>query len=118
MSKDLLAYNRKSYIEMGELFFWTATINKCQRLLWTDEYKEVIISSLEYLSKENKIDVFAFVIMPNHIHLIWRVKEMNGKETAQGSFLKYTAHEFKKLLKQDADNKLENYAVQASNKEY
>jgi REP element-mobilizing transposase RayT len=41
---------------------------------------------------------FGFVIMPNHVHLIWRTKELNGKETAQGSFLKYTAHEFRKLL--------------------
>ncbi len=62
--------------------------------------------------------VFAFVIMPNHIHLIWRVKELNGKETAQGSFLKYTAHEFKKLLKNDADNDLASYAVTAANKSY
>jgi putative transposase len=36
--------------------------------------------------------------MPNHIHLIWRTFALNGKETAQGSFLKFTAHEFKKML--------------------
>jgi len=79
---------RKSYMELGEIYFWTATINNWQRLLQTDRYKQVIIDSLEYLSSRNKIDVFAFVIMPNHIHLIWRINENNEKETAQGSFLK------------------------------
>jgi REP element-mobilizing transposase RayT len=68
-------------------------------------YKGVIISSLEYLSNTDKIDVFGFVLMPNHIHLIWRSKELNGRETAQGSFLKYTAHEFKKMLQKEGGNK-------------
>jgi REP element-mobilizing transposase RayT len=75
-------YKRKSYIEPGEVFFWTATINQWQKLLLQDEYMEVIISSLEYLSNAGKIDVYAFVIMPNHIHLIWKTNELNGKETA------------------------------------
>ena len=43
---------------------------------------------------------------------------MNGKETCQGSFLKYTAHEFKKILKTDKDNSLASYAVDAHNKSY
>jgi REP element-mobilizing transposase RayT len=85
-------------MEIGEIFFWTATINQWQNLLKPDRYKDIIIDSLGYLSDAGKIDVFGFVIMPNHIHLIWRTKELNGKETAQGSFLKYTAHEFRKLL--------------------
>ncbi|MBX2896619.1 MAG: transposase [Cyclobacteriaceae bacterium] len=81
----------------------------------SDTFKEIVISSLEYLSNAGKLDVFAFVIMPNHIHLIWRINEDNGKESSQGSFLKFTAHEFKKMLPQD---ELANYAVEASNKRY
>lgn len=118
MNKDTFALKRKSYIEIGEIFFWTATINNWQRLLLKDQYKNIIINSLNYLSELEKIDVFGFVIMPNHIHLIWRINEMNGKETTQGSFLKYTAHEFKKMLKTDTDNSLSSYAVDAQNKAY
>ena len=106
MENEIFAEKRKSYIEIGEIFFWTATINNWQRLLLKVDYKNVIINSLIYLSDAGKIDVFAFVIMPNHIHLIWRINEMNGKETSQGSFLKYTAHEFKKMLKTDKENSL------------
>ena len=99
-------------------FFWTATINQWQKLLQPDEYKDVIISSLDYLSNAGKIDVFGFVVMPNHIHLIWRTKELNGKETAQGSFLKYTAHEFRKMLYQTDRKQLLSYQVDAYNKEH
>ena len=53
--------------------------------------------------------------MPNHIHLIWRTRELNGKESAQGSFLKYTAHEFKKQLSKEI---LSKYYTLAANKSY
>ncbi|MGB3004927.1 MAG: transposase [Chitinophagaceae bacterium] len=118
MKKEVLENKRKSYMDIGEIFFWTATINNWQRLLQDDHYKNVIISSLEYLSSESKIDVFAFVIMPNHIHLIWRINALNGKESPQGSFLKYTAHLFKKKLTEKDRNKLETYKCDAVNKSY
>lgn len=106
---------RKSYIEIGQIYFWTATINKWQRLLWDEEYKNVVLNSLEYLSGKGKVDVFSFVIMPNHIHLIWRTREKNGKESAQGSFLKFTAHEFKRKMKTEGVT-MESYRTDAPNK--
>ena len=118
MDKRIFETKRKNYIEIGEIFFWTATINKWQRLLNNDEYKSVVVSSLEYLSNMGKVDVFGFVIMPNHIHLIWRTNELNGHETAQGSFLKFTAHEFKKMLNREGGSKLKNYEINAANKKY
>ncbi len=102
MQNNLNENKRKSHLEIGELFFWTATINNWQCLLDTDEYKDVIINSLNYLSEKNKIEVFGFVIMPNHIHLIWRINKHTEKEAARISFLKYTAHAFKhKLTKEN-----------------
>lgn len=97
--EDTKQLNRTSHMDSDELYFWTATINGWQKLLEKDSFKDLIISSLKYLSNKGKIDVFAFVIMPNHIHLIWRINELNGKETPQGSFLKYTAHELKKCFR-------------------
>ena len=120
MEEDIINQKRKSYIEIGEVFFWTATIHQWQKLLWEDNYKDVIIRSLEYLTNEGKIDVYVpiviGIILPNHIHIIWRTNELNGKETAQGSFLKYTAHEFRKMLLRE--HKLDSYKVDAENKKH
>ena len=118
MDKFPLDQKRKSHIEKGEIYFWTPTINQWFHLLEKDEYKNVIIDSLQYLSDAGKVDVFAFVIMPNHIHLIWRTNEPNGKESPQGSFLKYTAHEFKKMLRREGHSELNKYKVDAANKDY
>ena len=105
---------RKSYTSLNKIYFLTATIHKWLTLLESKENKELIISYLKKLSEEDKIVVYGFVIMPNHIHIIWEQINNNGKETAQGSFLKYTAHEFLKVLKLKGEN--HKYAVVASNK--
>ena len=118
MDKSLFEQKRKSHIDKGEIYFWTATINQWQHLLGQDEYKDVIIDSLQYLADSGKIDVFAFIIMPNQIHLIWHLNEPNGKESPQGSLLKYTAHLFKKKLQKEDREKLESYKVNSSTKNY
>lgn len=110
--------NTKSYIEHYTPCFWTATINSWLPLFYKDRYKEVVIGSLRYLSQNNKVHVFAFVIMPTHIHLLWQIKEKNGRESPQGSFLKYTAHQFKKMLKQENTRLLNACKVSAPNKNY
>ncbi|UAY50624.1 transposase [Ferruginibacter albus] len=107
---------RKSFTAIGNIYFWTATIHKWYPLLQNDTEKKLIADSLKTLSDKGAITVYAFVIMPNHIHLIWQLNAPNGKESAKGSFLKFTAHEFKKMLKLSGG--LENYKVDAANKEY
>jgi len=57
MTMDKLFENRrKNYIEIGQIYFWTATINKWQKLLEKEEFKHIILNSFEYLSKLNKLD--------------------------------------------------------------
>ena len=109
---------RKSNVDLGRLYFWTATINNWYRLLQEDALKEIIISSLKHLSTLRKIEVYAFVIMPNHLHFIWQLLEMNGTEKPHTSFLKFTAHSFKKHLQINNSQLLKLYAVDAANKEY
>ena len=107
---------RNSHMELGKIYFWTATINCWKQLLLNDDYKQVIINSLQYLSDKDKINVFAFVIMPNHIHLIWRLNELNGKELPHASFLKYTGHLFKRKLQLENPDFFSAFSVNASNK--
>ncbi|MEO6611849.1 MAG: transposase [Chitinophagaceae bacterium] len=118
MDKSAFEQKRKSHIDKGEIYFWTATIKDWKHLLKKEEYKDVIINSWQYLTGIGKIDVFAFVIMPNHLHAIWRINEQNGKESPQGSFLKYTAHQFKKMLHEESKNLLNPFRVKAANKEH
>jgi REP element-mobilizing transposase RayT len=56
--------------------------------------------------------------MPTHLHSIWRINEPNGKESPQGSFLKYTAHKFQQMLRNESRRDLGSYRVNAANKSY
>jgi REP element-mobilizing transposase RayT len=109
---------RKSYIEVGDVCFWTATLHNWIPLLQNNEVKDIIIDSLKNLSGRGLATVYGFVIMLNHIHLIWRVNGTNGKESVQASFLKYTAHAFKKWLEKKDPALLHSFKVQANNKSY
>ena len=108
--------NRKSHTALEKIYYWTASIHKWNPLLADDGNKNIIIDSLKYLSNLNLISVHAFVIMPDHLHLIWQQNGKNGKETPKGSFMKYTAHLFLKQLKDSGE--AETFLVSASNKKY
>ena len=72
---------RKSYSEINKIYFITCTINNWFPLLEPKKNKELIVSYLKELSEKGLISVYAFVIMPTHLHLIWRQHKKNGKES-------------------------------------
>jgi REP element-mobilizing transposase RayT len=97
--------------------FLTATILRWQNLLIDDKCRQIILDSLAWLSKEGRCKVYGFVIMPNHIHLIWKIKDGYARQEVQAAFLSFTAHEFKKHL---SDNKklLNEYLVNDADRKY
>jgi hypothetical protein len=83
--------HRNSYTELNEIYFWTITINKWNHLLQNDDNKLIVFSSLQWLVQNKLVDIYGYVIMPNHIHLLWQQLKMNGKEFPKNSFEKFTA---------------------------
>ena len=55
MENSLFKVKRKSFMELGEIYFWTATIHKWIPLLQTDSAKDMILNSLKYLSTKDKL---------------------------------------------------------------
>jgi putative transposase len=103
---------RKSYS------IFTATILNWKHLLKPDKYKFVIISSLQFLVSQNRIILLAFVIMPNHLHLIWRVNNGHKREAVQRDFLKYTAQQIRFDLQVNHPQVLEKFSVDAKDRNF
>jgi putative transposase len=97
--------------------FITATILNWKQLLADDEMKAIIVSSLQWLSENKRCAINAFVIMPNHIHLIWKIADGVQRKNAQGAFFSFTAHAFKKRLMQTPAI-LEQYRVDDADREF
>ena len=110
--------HRNSYTELNEVYFWTITIKEWIHLLKDDEYKMIIIDSLQWLCVKELVKIYGYVIMPNHIHLLWEQLKMNGKEFPKNSFEKFTAHKFQKKLEKEDPFTLQQFKVTASDRKY
>lgn len=64
---------RKTY--QGGLFFITLTVVGWIDVFTRKEYADIIVENLEFCQKEKDLAIFAYVIMPSHIHLIVRRNE-------------------------------------------
>jgi putative transposase len=98
--------------------FFTATILEWKHLLKQDEYKDIIIESLRFLKNEKSVVIYGYVIMPNHIHLIWQIQDGFMREKIQMRFLKFTAQRMKLRLQNENPSALEQYRVNAKDRKY
>jgi putative transposase len=97
--------------------FLTATILNWKHLLASDQMKTIIVDSLQWLVQNKRCVVNAFVIMPNHVHLIWKIADGYERKDVQGAFFSFTAHAFKKILKGHPEE-LEVYRVEDADRNY
>jgi REP element-mobilizing transposase RayT len=98
--------------------FFTATINSWQRLLEPDAYKDIITNSLRFLVEDKRIKLSAFVIMSNHLHLIWQMQPLIHPQHVQRDFLKYTAQRIKHDLRKNNPDSLTAYETNANDRIY
>src|SRR5215218_1423985 len=71
--------------------FFTAVCKDWLPLLQDEPAKRLIVEALKYRVEKGQVKIGAFVIMPNHIHLIWRMASAVSREAVQRDFLKFTA---------------------------
>ncbi len=110
--------DRKSKNILNETYFWTNSIKDWNEILWNETFKDVIVQSLMYLTKKNFVRIYAFVIMPNHIHLIWKMLKKNGDELPIASFSKYTAHQLLEKVKNDSTKNISRFLVDECDREH
>jgi REP element-mobilizing transposase RayT len=109
---------RNSRMFLNEVYFWADTIKDWKHLLKEDEYKRIIIDQLQWLVSKKLIAVYGYVIMPNHIHLIWEQLQMNGKELPNASFNKWTSKCFLNKLKDNYPQLLTNFVEETRERKH
>jgi REP element-mobilizing transposase RayT len=89
-----------------------------KKLLQPDKYKQVIVESLRYLVAEKRIKVYGFVIMPNHLHLLWKMEKLHQRKDVQRDFMKFTAQQIRFDLIKYHPAVLEEFRVGAKDRQY
>ena len=100
------------------VLFFTATIVKWKPLLTTDKHKRIILDSLMFMVVNRRIYLYGFVIMPNHIHVLWRIQNNHQLKDVQRDFLKYTAQQIKFNLQDSNSPELNQFKKEGSDRQY
>ena len=96
--------------------FITITCLNWKALLLEDRFKDIIISSLSFLSEADRISVYGFVIMSNHLHMIWQAKGDHEREEIQRDFLKFTGQQILKILRNEHSPLYDELIVDSSDR--
>lgn len=98
--------------------FLTATILDWKPVLESDETKKIIINSLRFLHHNQRAFIYGFVIMSNHLHLIWQMRDGHLRQDVQRDFLKYTAQKIKLYLATHNPKILEELELNLSDRKF
>ncbi len=99
-----MSRNYKFYNPEGVYFISFAVVE------WLDvfirnEYKNIIVDSLRYCQKEKGMELFAWCIMSNHVHLVFRSAGAKKPELLIGDFKRFTS---KAIVRAIIENPQEN----------
>jgi REP element-mobilizing transposase RayT len=87
------------------LYFVTFAVQGWVDVFTRNEYKDILVDNLSYCQKEKGLELFAWCIMTNHVHLIAKAEGKNSLQDILRDFKKYTS---KAVFKAIADNEFES----------
>ena len=98
--------------------YFTATNLEWKRLLEKEKYKDILIESMRFLVNDKRVIIYGFVIMDNHIHIVWHLQPNKKRDSVQRDFLKYTAQQIKKDMSVNHPDELVAFLVNAKDRKY
>ena len=102
--------------KLSGMYFVTARIVGGKCIFYNKKYLNIILNSLNWFIENKKIKLFAFVIMPNHFHLLLITTKENSIYSICHSLESFTAHEILRIAKQNNHyNLIKYFNLQAEN---
>ena len=97
MSLSALKQNQK----LSSVFFVTIKTTNGIHIFKRKEYFDIILNSLQYCRKNKGLLIWAYTIIINHLHLVFKIKTGFNAYKSIGDFKKFTANQILKQLKKD-----------------
>jgi REP element-mobilizing transposase RayT len=66
-----------------------------------NQYKDILIDSLSFCQKEKGMEIIAWCIMTNHVHLIFRVPNEGKPQAVLGDFKRFTSKALVKAIREN-----------------
>ena len=74
-----------------ELYFVTTTVVDWVDIFTRPKYKHILLDSLTYCQQNKGLNIYAWVLMSNHLHMIVSVEEEHTISDVMRDFKKYTS---------------------------
>lgn len=88
---------QKHTIKENKTYFLTMTVINWIDVFTRKNHSDTVIQALNYCQKEKGLNIFAFCIMSNHIHMLVNVNEPHELKNVIRDFKKFTS---KKIISQ------------------
>lgn len=88
-----------------KLYFTTSTIVDWMDIFTRPQYKHIIVESLEYCQANKGLDIYAWVLMTNHLHMIVGMRGEDAIGDVLRDFKKFTS---KKIINAIHENQQES----------
>lgn len=89
---------RYKIVDDNYAYFITSTVIEWIPIFTSEKYYNILIDTIKFYQLHNKLEIFAYVILPEHFHMIMRCKEL--KKNVQ-LIKMYSAKQIIKELKAD-----------------
>jgi putative transposase len=106
------------YFKDHPIEFFTATNLNWLPVLANDFHKQILMEAFRRRVGTNELTVYAFVIMPNHFHIIWQVHNSIDRSSFQRDLMKFTARSMLMFMRMNDDTMLEKLIVNAKDRKY
>jgi REP element-mobilizing transposase RayT len=107
----------KPHHDPTHLYFVTATIMGWRHLFIEPVYAHIVLDSLDWHQRNGRWSLFAFVVMPNHTHVVIRPLGDQTISMVLQSFGSYTAHTILDLLQEDRKTDLLRFFAQRQDRD-
>ena len=78
-----------------------------------NEYKNILIDSLNFCQREKGMEIYAWCIMTNHVHLVFRSTTSYKPELLLGDFKRFTSKAIVKSIKENPKESRKEYLLRA-----
>ncbi len=97
----------KNKISEGYLYFLTMTVVDWVDVFTRPVYKNIITDSLKYCQKHKGLELYAWVLMTNHLHLIAAAQEGKNLSDILRDFKKFTSKAIVKAVQEEPESRRE-----------
>ncbi|WP_428653419.1 REP-associated tyrosine transposase [Runella sp.] len=95
----------KNKISEGYVYFLTMTVVDWVDVFTRPVYKNIIVNSLLYCQKEKGLEVYAWVLMTNHLHLLASAKEGYHLSDILRDFKKFTSKKIVETISNEPESR-------------